>query len=112
MQDLKVPRVLASEVLLCREARRVTREASARVSALRSQNYEEYLRLATHAKDSRLRTLLEKTDAILSDLGHKVHVSHHLCPNVCGTRDMVCFCRLERDLALLTACPVFAAVEV
>ncbi len=58
--------------MLRREARRVTREASARVSALRAQNYEEYLRLATHAKDSRLRTLLEKTDTILSDLGHKV----------------------------------------
>ena len=50
----------------------MTREASARVSALRAQNYEEYLRLATHAKDSRLRTLLEKTNAILTDLGHKV----------------------------------------
>lgn len=69
----------------------MTREASARVSALRSQNYEEYLRLATHAKDSRLRTLLEKTDAILSDLGHKVHLRNDLCQHSCGIRDTACF---------------------
>lgn len=40
--------------------------------ALREQNYEEYLRLARTTKDKRLRTLLDKTDAIISDLGLKV----------------------------------------
>ncbi|BDA44270.1 probable ATP-dependent DNA helicase CHR12 [Coccomyxa sp. Obi] len=55
-----------------REGRRVGREAAARIVALREQNYEEYLRLARTTKDKRLRTLLDKTDTIISDLGLKV----------------------------------------
>ena len=55
-----------------REGRRIGREAAARIVALREQNYEEYLRLARTTKDKRLRTLLDKTDAIISDLGLKV----------------------------------------
>lgn len=48
------------------------RETAARIVALREQNYEEYLRLAHTTKDKRLRTLLDKTNAIISDLGLKV----------------------------------------
>ncbi|CAL8470241.1 g9783 [Coccomyxa elongata] len=55
-----------------REGRKVGREAAARIVALREQNYEEYLRLARTTKDKRLRTLLDKTDTIISDLGLKV----------------------------------------
>ena len=55
-----------------REGRRISREAAARISALRDQDYEGYLRLAQSAKDARLRTLLDKTAEIISDLGLKV----------------------------------------
>ena len=50
----------------------MSREVAARISALRDQDYEEYLRLAQSAKDKRLRTLLDKTAEIISDLGLKV----------------------------------------
>ncbi len=53
------------------------REAAARIVALREQNYEEYLRLARTTKDKRLRTLLDKTDTIISDLGLKVGITAH-----------------------------------
>ena len=56
----------------CREARKVGREAGERLRALRDKDYEAYLRLATRAKDQRLRTLLAKTDDIISELGSKV----------------------------------------
>ena len=55
-----------------KEGRRISREAAARISALRDQDYEGYLRLAQSAKDARLRTLLDKTAEIISDLGLKV----------------------------------------
>ena len=55
-----------------REERRVSREAGARLAALRGQDYEEYLRLTAATKDRRLRTLLDKTDGIISELGLKV----------------------------------------
>ncbi len=55
-----------------REGRRLSREAAARISALRDKNYEEYLRLARTTKDKRLRTLMDKTDNIISELGLKV----------------------------------------
>ena len=48
------------------------KESAARMQALRDRDYEEYLRLARHAKDARLHTLLDKTDAIMADLGVKV----------------------------------------
>ena len=59
-------------MLACRESRRVSREAAARILALKDRDYAEYLRLARNTKDKRLRTLLDKTDAIISDLGIKV----------------------------------------
>lgn len=55
-----------------RETRRVTREQEGRILALRNHDYEQYLRLAQTAKDKRLRTLLEKTDSILEQLGLRV----------------------------------------
>ena len=58
-----------------REGRRLSREAAARISALRDKNYEEYLRLARTTKDKRLRTLMDKTDSIISELGLKVFLS-------------------------------------
>ena len=50
----------------------MSRESAARISALKDQDYAEYLRLARNTKDKRLRTLLDKTDSIISDLGLKV----------------------------------------
>ena len=67
-----VPRSVTAAVLACRESRRVSREAAARILALKDRDYAEYLRLARNTKDKRLRTLLDKTDAIISDLGIKV----------------------------------------
>ncbi|KAK9808778.1 hypothetical protein WJX72_003449 [[Myrmecia] bisecta] len=55
-----------------RESKKVSREAAARIMALKDNNYEEYLRLAHNAKDKRLRTLLDKTDNIIAELGLKV----------------------------------------
>jgi hypothetical protein len=57
-----------------RESRRAGRESAARVAALRQNDYTEYLRLAQHTKDARLRTLLAKTDAIIEELGLKARV--------------------------------------
>ena len=62
-----------------RAERRVGREAAARVAALRENDYGEYLRLAQHTKDARLRTLLGKTDSIIAELGLKARRS--LCKN-------------------------------
>ena len=57
------------------------REAAARVAALRENNYGEYLRLAQHTKDARLRTLLGKTDSVIEQLGLKARpLSHSLAP--------------------------------
>lgn len=55
-----------------REKRRVAKQGEARINALKNQNFEEYLRLATETKNSRLTTLLEKTDNIILDLSVKV----------------------------------------
>ncbi len=57
-----------------RELKRVAREEAARLAALRSNDYEAYLRLAQHTKDKRLRQLLDKTDDIIKELGLKVCV--------------------------------------
>lgn len=48
------------------------KETNQRVLALKSHNYEEYLRLARSAKDDRLRALMDKTDEIMTQLGKKV----------------------------------------
>lgn len=50
----------------------MAREEAARLAALRSNDYEEYLRLARHTKDKRLKQLLDKTDDIMKELGLKV----------------------------------------
>ena len=55
-----------------REKNRSSKEAGARLAALKSHNYEEYLRLARNAKDDRLRQLLSTTDTIMVELGKKV----------------------------------------
>ena len=49
----------------------MTREQNARIAALKEDNYEEYLKLAANTKNQRLRTLLEKTGTIISELGLK-----------------------------------------
>lgn len=56
------------------------REAAARVAALRENDYGEYLRLAQHTKDARLRTLLGKTDSIIAELGLKARRPSCECP--------------------------------
>lgn len=56
----------------CRQCDKVTREQNARIAALKEDNYEEYLKLAANTKNQRLRTLLEKTGSIISELGLKV----------------------------------------
>lgn len=53
----------------------MTREQNARIAALKEDNYEEYLKLAANTKNQRLRTLLEKTGSIISELGLKVRTS-------------------------------------
>lgn len=50
----------------------MAKEGEARINALKNQNFEEYLRLAKETKNSRLTTLLEKTDNIILDLSVKV----------------------------------------
>ena len=57
---------------VCREARKISRADETRLAALRDSNYEEYVRLAQEAKEGRLHELLEKTDAIIAELGTKV----------------------------------------
>ena len=68
------------------------------MAALREQDYEAYLRLARTAKDRRLRTLLDKTDGIISELGLKARsfptqkgqAGHVLGVSVwCGGQDSV-----------------------
>ncbi len=56
----------------CRQGDKITREQNARIAALKEDNYEEYLKLAANTKNQRLRTLLEKTGSIISELGLKV----------------------------------------
>ncbi|KAL3130584.1 hypothetical protein ABBQ38_008389 [Trebouxia sp. C0009 RCD-2024] len=56
-----------------RQGDKVAREQNARIAALKENNYEEYLKLAANTKNQRLRTLLEKTGSIISELGLKVH---------------------------------------
>ena len=62
----------------------MTREQNARIAALKEDNYEEYLKLAANTKNQRLRTLLDKTGTIISELGLKVgHLfppAHPACP--------------------------------
>ena len=55
-----------------RERRRKIREANARVMALKENNMEEYLKIAQNAKDGRVKTLLNKTEGILVELGMKI----------------------------------------
>lgn len=43
-----------------------------RLQALRDQDYEAYVRLASKAKDQRLQDLLGKTDDIIGELSGKV----------------------------------------
>ena len=61
----------------CRQGDKVTREQNARIAALKEDNYEEYLKLAANTKNMRLRTLLEKTGSIISELGLKVCFPHN-----------------------------------
>jgi len=73
--EYKKPCSLQHHRLICqhrREARKLNRVADVRLAALRDNNYEEYVRLAQQAKDGRLHELLEKTDAIIAELGTKV----------------------------------------
>ena len=57
-----------------RERRAKEREANQRVLALKSHNYEEYLRLAASAKDLRLKKLMDTTDDIMRKLRQKVGI--------------------------------------
>lgn len=66
-----------------REIKRMAREEAARLAALRSNDYEEYLRLARHTKDKRLKQLLDKTDDIMRELGLKVWMPSCGVCNVC-----------------------------
>ena len=83
-------------MLACRESRRVSREAAARILALKDRDYAEYLRLARNTKDKRLRTLLDKTDAIISDLGIKVASS---ALSIAATPPCVCLSIPQQFLA-------------
>ena len=64
--------MMLTKSLGCRQGDKVTREQNARIAALKEDNYEEYLKLAANTKNMRLRTLLEKTGSIISELGLKV----------------------------------------
>ena len=55
-----------------KERTRAAREQRQRINALRSENIEEYVRMARKAKNERLTTLLNRTDDIMSALGHLV----------------------------------------
>lgn len=55
-----------------REMRNMSRQAAARVRALKEHDYEKYLELARNAKDDRLKELMKKTDDIIIELGLKV----------------------------------------
>lgn len=66
---------------VCRQGDKVAREQNARIAALKENNYEEYLKLAANTKNQRLRTLLEKTGSIISELGLKV--PHNFPPQPC-----------------------------
>lgn len=66
---------------MCRQGDKVAREQNARIAALKENNYEEYLKLAANTKNQRLRTLLEKTGSIISELGLKVPLTFHLNPD-------------------------------
>lgn len=50
----------------------MARELTARIAALKEDNYEEYLKLAANTKNQRLHTLLDKTGSIIEELGIKV----------------------------------------
>lgn len=64
-----------------RQGDKVAREQNARIAALKEDNYEEYLKLAANTKNQRLRTLLEKTGSIISELGLKVSPCSVRCPD-------------------------------
>lgn len=55
-----------------KERKKKIREANARVLALRTDNIEEYIKMAKEAKNSRISMLLENTEGLLLDLGIKV----------------------------------------
>ena len=55
-----------------KERKKKIREANARVMALRTDNIEEYIKMAKEAKNSRISMLLENTEGLLLDLGIKV----------------------------------------
>lgn len=50
----------------------MSRQAAARVRALKEHDYDKYLELARNAKDDRLKELMKKTDDIIIELGLKV----------------------------------------
>ncbi|GLI68496.1 hypothetical protein VaNZ11_012939 [Volvox africanus] len=58
-----------------RERAKAAREAGERLKVLKSNNYSAYLLLASRAKDSRLRELLQRTDAIMAALTEQLE--HH-----------------------------------
>ena len=68
-----------------RERRRKIREANARVMALKENNMEEYLKIAQNAKDGRVKTLLNKTEGILVELGMKIAEQVRACVAAAGT---------------------------
>lgn len=55
-----------------RELKNMSRQAAARVRALKEHDYDKYLELARNAKDDRLKELMKKTDDIIIELGLKV----------------------------------------
>ena len=55
-----------------KERKKKIREANARVLALRTDNIEEYIKMAKQAKNSRISMLLENTEGLLLELGIKV----------------------------------------
>ncbi|UPR01886.1 SNF2-like ATP-dependent DNA helicase [Chloropicon primus] len=55
-----------------KERKKKIREANARVLALRTDNMEEYIKMAKEAKNSRISMLLDNTDVLLQNLGVKV----------------------------------------
>ena len=72
MRHYRKRRCETMQVFHNRERKKRIRAANARVLALKSDNIEEYLRMAKEAKNSRVSTLLENTESLLVELGMKV----------------------------------------
>lgn len=61
------------------EERKAARDSAARVQALRSNDYDAYLRLAKRVKNERIQGLLARTAQIMDQMAHRVE-QHRLGP--------------------------------